>query len=261
MKMYNSFNKTMRDFTRLFIFVALLMLFGSKVNAQLNMSSKVEIDSIKVDKEIPTLDTFIESALKNSVLLKLSEIEYQDVIEKMKIDKKSWSDNIFIDGNARYGQYNQLIVNQEIANGVDYGVKSANEQFTYFGGVTVKLPISFLLNRKSQSKIFKNDLNTVKLKKEQVEKEITNIVIDEYYKLINSYQKLQVNQNVVQILNISYLKAEKDIANGLIEINDLANIAISKGKAEEGYYNARNDYFAQYRRIQVLTGLNLNTSK
>jgi len=48
------------------------------------------------------------------------------------------------------------------------------------------------------------------------------------------------------------------VANGLMEINDFASIVISKGKAEEGYYNAQNDYYTQYRKIQVLTGLNLN---
>lgn len=261
MKMYKSIDNTMRYFVKLLVFVTLLVFFEPEVHAQLSVSSNVQIDSIKVDKEIPTLDTFIQSALKNSVLLKLSEIEFQDILEKIKIDKKSWSDNLFIDGNARYGQYNQFIINQEVSNGVDYGVKSANEQFTYFAGVTLKLPISYFLNRKSQSKTLKNELNTVNLKKEQVEKEITNIVIDEYYKLIKSYQILQINQNVLQLLNISYLKAEKDIENGLIEFNDLANILISKGKAEEGYYNAKNDYYALYRKIQVLTGLNLNTSK
>jgi outer membrane protein TolC len=251
----------MRKFVKLLVFIALLLFSKSEVHAQLSVSTNVQIDSLKVDKEIPTLDTFIQSALKNSVLLKLSEIEFQDVLEKIKTDKKSWSDNLFIEGNARYGRYNQILVNQEITSGVDYGVKSANEQFTYFAGVTLKLPISYLLNRKSQSKILKNDLNSIKLKKEQFENEITNIVIDEYYKLIKSYQIVQINQNVLQLLNISYLKAEKDIENGLIEFNDLANILISKGKAEEGYYNAKNDYYALYRKIQVLTGLNLNTSK
>jgi outer membrane protein TolC len=233
-----------------------------KVGAQSIQNTNLASDTISIDKRIPSLDTFIQSALENSPLLKISDFEIQQILEKIKMEKKSWSDFLFIDGITRYGQYNQFIVSDQTSSNVnDSGIKSASEQFTYYGGITVKIPLSNFLNKKNQNKILNNELNEGKLKKEQFEKDVTNMVIDEYYKLIKFYQVFQINMNVLEALRISHLKAQKDIAKGLIEINDYTNIVISKGKAEEGYYNAKSDYFAQYRKIQILTGLNLNSSK
>jgi len=236
--------------------------FSVRVDSQSVQNIDLDKDTLSVDQQIPGVDMFIQSALKNSALLKISDGETQQILERIKIQKKSWSDNLFLEGNARYGQYNQLIVNQQTGAGsIDYGLKTANEQFTYYGGLTVKLPFSDFLNKKSQIKILNYSLEESKQKKEQAERELTSIVIEEYYKLIKFYQVLQVNQNVLQALKITYMKVQKDLANGLIDLNEYTTFLISKAKVEEAYYNAKNDYYTQYRKIQVITGLNLNSKK
>jgi outer membrane protein TolC len=240
----------------------LMFFLSNNVLSQTVQNIDLESDTLAIDQNIPSVDTFIQSALENSPLLKISDTEVQEIFEKIKIEKKSWSDYLFIEGDARYGLYNQIIANQTTGTTtVDYGLKVANKQLTYYGGLTVKIPISKFTNRKSQIELLNFNLTESKLRKEQVERELTNIVIEEYYKLIKFYQILQVNQNVLQTLRITNLKIQKDLSNGLIELDDYSNFLISKGKVEEGYYNARNDYYAQYKKIQVLTGLNLNQKK
>lgn len=242
--------------------LVLILNITCKIEAQSIQNVNMDKDTISIDKRIPNLDAFIQSAQQNSPLLKISDIELEGIFEKIKLEKKSWSDFIFIEGMSRYGQYSQLILNESTTNSSDVtGIKSANQQLTYYGGVTLKLPISYFLDKKNRLKVFDNNLNEAKYRKEQIAIELKRLVIEEYYKLLNSFQIMQVNMGVVQSLKISYLKAQKDIANGLIDLNDFSNIVISKGKAEEGYYNAKSLYFSQYDRIQALTGLNLNTSK
>jgi outer membrane protein TolC len=245
--------------------VSVFILFlCTTFTAQSQAFQSIEIvnDTISADQRIPSVEEFIQSALKNSPLLKIPDVEMQQIFEKIKIEKKKWSDYLYVDGIVRYGLNDQLIVNgQTGASTTNYTLNSANKQLTYYGGLSIKLPLSDLLSKKSQLKILNYSLKESKFRKEQTEQEITNIVIEEYYKLIKLNQILQVYLNVMQTLKISYLKAQKDVANGLMEINDYASIVISKGKAEEGYYNAQNDYYAQYRKIQVLTGLNLNLKK
>ena len=227
--------------------------------SQAFQSIELDNDTISVDHRIPGVEEFIQSALKNSPLMKIPDVEMQQILEKIKIEKKKWSDYLYADGIIRYGLNDQLIVNgQTGASSTNYTLNSANKQLTYYGGLSIKLPLSDFLSKKSQLKILNYTLNENKYRKEQTELELTNIVIEEYYKLIKLNQILQVYLNVLETLKISYLKAQKDIANGLMEINDFASIVISKGKAEEGYYNAQNDYYTQYRKIQVLSGLNLN---
>jgi len=242
--------------------VSLFILFlCTTFNAKSQAFQSIELnnDTITVDQRIPGVDVFIQSALKNSPLMKISDVEMQQILEKLKIEKKKWSDYLYADGIIRYGLNDQLIVNgQTGASTTNYTLNSANKQLTYYGGLSIKLPLSEFLSKKSQLKILNYTLNENRYRKEQTEQELTNIVIEEYYKLIKFNQILQVNLDVLQTLKISYMKAQKDVANGLMEINDFASIVISKGKAEEGYYNAQNDYYTQYRKIQVLSGLNLN---
>ena len=242
--------------------VSLFILFlCTTFNAKSQAFQSIELnnDTITVDQRIPGVDVFIQSALKNSPLMKISDVEMQQILEKLKIEKKKWSDYLYADGIIRYGLNDQLIVNgQTGVSTTNYTLNSANKQLTYYGGLSIKLPLSEFLSKKSQLKILNYTLNESKCRKEQTEQELTNIVIEEYYKLIKFNQIFQVNLDVLQTLRISYMKAQKDVANGLMEINDFASIVISKGKAEEGYYNAQNDYYTQYRKIQVLTGLNLN---
>jgi outer membrane protein TolC len=240
----------------------LIFFLSNNVMSQTVQNIDLESDTLVIDQNIPGVDSFIQSALVNSPLLRISDTEVQEIFEKIKIEKKSWSDYVFIEGDARYGLYNQIIANQLTGTtAIDYGLKVANKQLTYYGGLTLKIPISKVLNRKSQIDLLNFNLTESKLRKEQVERELTSIVIEDYYKLIKSYQILQVNQNVLQTLRITHLKVQKDLSNGLIELDDYSNFLISKGKAEEGYYNARNDYYTQYKKIQVLTGLYLNSSK
>ena len=237
----------------------LFLCITFNVQSQAFQNMEINNDTISVDQRIPGVDVFIQSALKNSPLMKISDVEMQEIFEKIKIEKKKWTDYLYADGIVRYGLNDQLIVNgQTGATSSDYTLNSANKQLTYYGGLSIKLPLSDFLSKKSQLKILKSTLEESRYRKEQAVINLTNIVIEEYYKLIKLNQILQVNLNVLQTLKISYMKAQKDIANGLMEINDYASIVISKGKAEEGYYNAQNDYYAQYRKIQVLTGLNLN---
>lgn len=237
----------------------LYLFTTNNVQSQAFKNTDLDNDTLSIDQRIPNIDVFIQSALKNSPLLKFSDMELREIIEKIKIEKKTWSDYLFADGVVRYGLNDQLIVNGQTGTAsTDYTLNSANKQLTYYGGLSIKLPLSDFLKKKSQLKILNYNLNESRFKKEQSEQELTSIVIDEYYKLIKLNQILQVNLNVLQTLKISYMKAQKDIANGLIEINDYASIVISKGKAEGDYYIAKNDYYAQYRKIQVLTGLNLN---
>jgi outer membrane protein TolC len=251
-----------------FFNMAIAILFLSSIaktgNAQWKNGANEREDSdyVKVMNPIPPLDTLIQSTLKNSPLLKLSDSDLQEILEKIKIEKKAWTDYVFIEGLTRYGQYNQLIVNDPVsASATEYGVKTANQQLTYYGGITVKLPISSLISRSSQLRVLKNNLVKTQYQKEQVQIDLKRLVIEEYYKLLNYGQLMRINQEVFQALNISYLKAMKDAANGLIEMSDLSNIMISKGKAEEAYYNAKSDYFIQHDKLEVLTGFKFDTTK
>ena len=241
----------------LYIIISLSAFCSTSIFAQKQKMLSNAADTLKVYKKIPGLNDFIESALKNSPLLKVSDLQIEEMFEKIKKEKKSWSDFVFFDANAKYGLFNQLSIEQ-ISGGADVSIKNAREQFNYYAGITFRLPISNFINKKNELNILDKNLNESKLRREQVKNELTQLVIDEYYKLINLSQSMQINQEALQSLEINYLKSLKDVNTGTISLSDFNASVTAKQKVQDTYSKVENEYFAQFFKIQILTGLKLN---
>ena len=166
------------------IFFFLIICFKSVLFAQASFQKSDSISSIFYSRNIPPLKEFIEFALKNSPILKSSDLQIEEMFEKIKKEKKSWTDFVFIDANAKYGLFNQLSITQQ-SSGTDLSVKDAREQFNYYAGLTIRLPISNFITKKNEINILNKNLSESKARREQIKLEITQLVIDEYYKLKN----------------------------------------------------------------------------
>jgi len=231
-------------------------------NSQEINTSKQKNDSIELKLsekfELPELNFCIESALKNSPLLKVSDKEVESILEEIKMQKKSWTEFIQIDGNTRYGLYNQLTVNDQITSDIpSVGIQSDKQQLNYYAGMTLKIPLSYFAKKKNELKILNYNIQKTELKKEQLKKDITQIVIEEYYKLIHFKGLLNSYQMTLQTMKISYMKSIKDIENGNADFSELAKNTYSYSIAEEGYSKLKIDYFTQFYKLQSLTGINL----
>lgn len=241
-----------------------LLLFSLSSIAQSNLA---KIDSLKsTEPKINfniDLKEIIDSAMVHSPLLLVPDTEIEKLLEEIKIRKKSWLEYIQIDANTRYGLYNQLTVsNQTNSTDVSQALQSNKTQLNYFAGLTLKIPLSYFVSNKREVNILKSGIKGNELKKEQLKKEVTLLVVDEYYKLKKYQETIPVLQNVYQTMNISYLKASKDLESGTYDIGDFAILVTTLGKAEQSYLEAKNEYFAQYYKLQILTGSNLqNISK
>ncbi len=90
--------------------------------------------------------------------------------------------------------------------------------------------------------------------------EISRLVVVEYFKLKNFYDLLDTQQNNVQTTQVDYLKAKKDVQNGMKSMTELASISTSYTKAVEAFTKTKNDYYTQYYILKILTGSNLQQS-
>ena len=241
---------------QLFCIVALLIICCLSVSAQSAKPDSSTSDSLFTFKKLPPLNDFIESALINSPILKSSDLQIEEMFEKIKKEKKSWTDFVFIDANAKYGLFNQLSIPHQ-SSGTDLSVKDAREQFNYYAGLTIRLPISNFITKKNEINILNKNLSESKARREQIKLEITQLVIDEYYKLKNLSQSMLYNQEIVQAMDVNYVKAKKDISIGTINMFDFNGALIAKQKALDTYSKVENEFYAQFFKIQVLTGLKL----
>ncbi len=240
------------------IFSLMLTLFLTvSVFTQSAVKTDSVINDLAFEKQIiPNLETCIQSALTNSPLLKANDQQIEKLLEEIKIKKKSWLDYVQIDANSRYGLFNQLTLS-ETTGGTDVALQQAKEQFNYFAGLTIKLPLSYFVSNKNEQKILKISIKESELKKEDLKNEISKLVVVEYFKLKNYYDMLDAQQNNLQTTQIDYLKAKKDIQNGMLGMTEFASISTSYTKAVEAFTKTKNDYYTQFYILKILTGSNL----
>lgn len=247
----------------IFTFTFLVLVLFT-VQSQVKTTDKLIINSSEIlntKSNLPELNVFIESALKNSPLLQISDKEIDKILEEIKIHKKSWTEYIQIDGNARYGLLNQLTVDNGASSDLStVNIRSSdNQQLNYYGGISLKIPISYFANKRNQLKILNSTIQESELKKEQLKNEITSRVIEDYYKLKSYNELLETLENTLQTMKISYQKSIKEVENGILSFTDFSRISASYSQAEETFSKVRNEYYAQYYKLQILTGINIQS--
>ena len=205
---------------------------------------------------IPSLNTVIDLALKHSPLLKAKALNSEIVNQELKIEKKKWLNYIFIEGAANYGLFDQVIISGFSTEGnPSTGTLSKSEQMRYYAGFGLKLPLSAFTSRKNELKIKKLNYQQTKYELQEFENQLRQIIIDEYFKMKYLEESMKTFSNIYQTLEISYLKAEKDVLDGRMNLNDFALLVSTLGKSKDDYNKTKSNFYAQYFKLQELTGV------
>ncbi|MFP4288181.1 MAG: TolC family protein [Bacteroidales bacterium] len=206
--------------------------------------------------EVPSLEKLISFALENSPLMGSTDIDTEVLRQKLIITRKEWMDNIRFDGAVNYGMYDQLLVRGVSDPDVDpLSQLSRGEQIRYYGGVSLRIPLSAFASRKNEIQQQKLEMEKSEMLSREQEQQIRKMVIEAYYELKYLEESVKTHHEIYQTLQISFMKAEKDMQQGRIKLNEFAGIVATLGKAKDEYLQVRNQYFLQYRLIGEITGL------
>lgn len=234
------------------LFYILAILFSSCAVAQSTPDSL----AVNYTYQLPPLLALVDSAKKHSPLLQKKGEEIKVLAQELKLQRKAWSDYIYLEGSTRYGLFNLISISSESATPSDkVGVQSANEQVNYYAGISIKLPFSGLLKQPNKVKIKKHMLRKNQLELEGIAQEIEKVVTDEYYVLKTLEENTTVAQDILQTLEMSYQKAKHDLKKGQIKLDEFAMLVSTFGKAKQGYNKSRNSFFAQHKRLQIICGV------
>jgi outer membrane protein TolC len=241
--------------------ILVLFLFNLSVFAQTTAKTDSLNNVLTYENYlIPDLSECIESALKNSPLLKANDRQIEIILEDIKIRKKSWLEYLIIDANTRYGLFNQLSLTQETSN-PDVAVQSAKEQFNYFAGITLRIPFSYFSSNKNEQKKLSISIKEAELKKEELKNEINKLVVTEYFKLKRLQELLGVHLNNLQTAQIDYLKSKNDLKSGMLGMTEFAASNTAYAKAVDAFVSTKNDYYSQYYILNILIGTNIQKTK
>lgn len=241
-----------------------LLFFTVIVVAQTSVENDSLIDGFDYSKTenfvIPELSVCIDSALNNSPLLKATKPQLGAVLEDIKINKKTWLDFFLIEGNVRYGLYNQLTMTQQTAT-PDIAIQSAKEQLNYFAGITVRIPLSYFINNKKERKKLEYNLQEIAFKQDELKLEIRKVIVKEYFTLKRLQDLISVHLNNLQTAQIDLFKSKNDLKAGMVTMTEYAASSSAYTKAIDAFLSVKNDYYTQFYILNILIGTNLQNEK
>jgi len=182
-----------------------------------NLSSQKE-DIIKM---LPPLRDLIDSAERNSPLLKMIEADL--VIQKLKTisSKREWMNNIGFEANVRYGYglLDNFVISQNFGSDLYY----QNVETRYNVGLFLKIPLSNVYDR-SSTKISIKEQEKAKYQLEKTLNELRQLIIVQYNNVVKAHRTLGLRTESLALYQIQAERAEKDYLNGQISISEYARL-------------------------------------
>lgn len=208
-----------------------------------------------ISKELPPLDTLLALAEQNSPLLNFYNSDI--VINELKVisEKRDWMEHLSFETDLRYGLFDNLIVTEDL--GREDLATSTTEQTRYSVGVSLKIPLSKIADRKNRVDIAKSEKEKAIYQHEVVVRELRELVIIQYNNILKAHRLMVVNNANVSSFSVQVIRAEKDFTNGLINIAELARLREMLARGIENFESTKSDFQLAYLLMQETVGTQL----
>lgn len=214
-------------------------------------------DSLNIVKLLPPLQTIIDSATANSPYLQYQNAEIIKQQFRLRTVKQDWTKNLGLSTDVIYGTWDYMTMNP--STGTTF---LSNQVETRYGiGVYFRLPLYDAVSRKNNIEIQRLEIEEAKLVKEQKIREIRNLVIEQYYKIILFQNLVNIHNKNRQSAEVQVKMIEKQFVNGQATVEELARVTEIYNNALVEYEKAKSDLTTSYMLLQELAGINFTALK
>lgn len=229
-------------------------LFLFKLTCFAQSTQNQQTDIVKL---LPPLQTIIDSAIANSPYLKYQNAEIIRQQFKLRTTKQEWTKNIGFSTDVIYGTWDYMTMNP--STGTTY---LSNQVETRYGiGAYIRLPLFDAISRKNQIEIQRLELEEAKFVKEQKIKEIRNLVIEQYYRVLLNQELVNIQNKNRHSAEIQAQMIEKQFINGQATVEELARVNEIFNSAQVEYEKAKSDLITSYILLQELAGISFTSLK
>ncbi len=212
---------------------ALNLLYAHTILAQ-------EADTIAITAlTLRPLSELTELALLNSPELKNNQIDYARQTLSVKLQKRSWLDNISINTNSLYG-------NGSIADANNNGTTTAyvlsdRKSLNYNVGLGIRIMGGDILNRGTKVELQRLQLDRIQNERLIVESHIRETVLSVYTQLEFFLKIVKLRGDVVENQRLTLEIAEKYYKEGKYKPSDYGTLLDKITAAQEQYEQAKAD--------------------
>ncbi|PIQ49675.1 MAG: hypothetical protein COW03_03845 [Cytophagales bacterium CG12_big_fil_rev_8_21_14_0_65_40_12] len=217
------------------ILISLLSITWFSSQAQ-NERAEIGIDKIR------PLDTLIQMAINRAPLIKRLGAGQLQREQEITMTKKDWMQHVALTAGYNYGT--GIIADQLTTSTDNQATFITRQNATYGVGISLRLPISAISERKNKIKINQLAIEEMEYQKEDLKTMISEEVISRYNQLSLSLKtmklqndKVETNATALEIAE-NYFKAGRldiDQYRMVVDLTTTAKIELEKIKSEVWY--------------------------
>jgi outer membrane protein TolC len=237
------------------ITVILYFLFFGMKQVVAQNSNESEINTASTKLLIPELRELIDSALVYNGMINYRKLEINSKESNLKSKRQYWTRNFGIQADTRYGTFNNL--SSISGENTTVNLASNTQQLNYNVGLYLKIPVFDVINRKSQIKQAKSELEQAKSLAKSQESELTELVI-------RYYEDLKLKQNLLELrasnlgnARVNMEMVEKEFKNGLIAISEYVRISDMTSRIASEFEEAKTDFLVSKKLLENITGVDI----
>lgn len=209
-----------------------------------------------IAKKLPPLDTLFSWAQEFSPELNILDQEYDYQLTRQRFERKEWLKFFYLEGRYGYGVVANLN-DQQTAGDAGLQTLQLNQQNTYYAGVSMKMPLTTIVNRKGAIRLAKMELEMVKYQRIAAEVQLKEIVEIRYRDLIHRNKLLFLSSASVDDLRVQSLRAEKDFVNGIINIEVYTRLQQMYQKALVSHVENQTAFSNAFSALERVIGVPL----
>ena len=216
--------------------------------AVVSSDSLSQADAMDLEEYLPPLSVLIDSAVANatdvSVLENQIKISEFDQLAK----KNDWAQLVSLNGTYRYGQIRSSSIENVVVFPED------NLTLGYQLGVTVRIPLSYFVDRKNEMKSLQLKTEILEDQKEGAIRQVKQDVITTYQHLLLIQRLLKIMTEAKESSTLIAEMAEDRFRDGEIDLDQLGNTTNLKAQSATQFETLRTEFSDTYAMLERLVG-------
>lgn len=208
-----------------------------------------------ITEKLPPLEELQAQAIDNSPIFKMLDADVAIGEFKVQEEKRAWMNSMGIEGGARYGLFDNLIISQDL--GLVESNTQTTEQTRYFLGAFVKIPLSAIIDN-SNVKTARAEKDRLRYQREARIQELRQLIIVRYNGVIREYRGIVIKSNAVENYRVQKLRAEEDFNHGEINVYEFARLDDMLSKAVLSLEEAKLDFSTAFQILEETVGVKIN---
>jgi outer membrane protein TolC len=221
------------------------------------MDSLTDAKFIDLADYLPPLSILIDSAIANSPQVDILEAQIKSQEYQVSVTKKGWTDLVGLSAQYRLSESGIA----QVEDGVFFPGSDPDNpgpQSGYIVGVGVRVPLSYLTNRKDRIQVARMNVEIAEMQKEAAKKEVKEEVIRTYNQLLLLQRLIKIGTEAKEFSDLIFQMSEERFKDGELSLDQMGANTGLKAKYATEYETLRTEFSNTYALLERLVGVPLS---